>query len=560
MKFTGNKILLAAAISSVLAGCNSDGISVEPKVVDNSVDNSVTNPAPVDDNPCAAYDRNGSTMQGSFDGLNCTYGSDFVDNNNELLEDLTIPALANQGAHIFKSSLFVGKAYDTDADLTAAGIVQGGDANTLTIEAGAILAFQTSQDFVVVNRGSQIVAEGTADSPITFTSVTDIEGNVEPEAVQQWGGMVINGFGVTNKCAYTGTVASGDLATENCHVAAEGAIGDDASWYGGDNNADSSGSMQYVVVKHTGAEVASGDELNGISFGGVGSGTMVENLQVYSTYDDGIEMFGGAVSFKNFVALYVRDDSIDIDEGWSGSIENALVIQSATDGNHCIESDGIGSYSKLEQSAIDSTIAAGLNSRPVISNLTCIISPNDEAVSGTHGDGAGWRFREGIWPMVSDSLVIASFGNDAEAVTNYCLRIDNAETAAAFASEDAALINNIFSCVDKAKGDVPTGYASIEEFATATDNLFVEVMRQDPVSTAVDKDPTANMDTDLQLLEGSPAIYSIPAATAVANGVALPAGFTAEHVGGVTQANDWTFGWTYGIHPGSRAQSLWFEQ
>ena len=99
-----------------------------------------------------------------------------------------------------------------------------------------------------------------------------------------------------------------------------------------------------MVVKHTGAQVANGDELNGISFGGVESNTIVENLQVYSTYDDGIEMFGGSVNFTNFVGVYVRDDSIDIDEGYNGTISNALVIQSATDGNHCIESDGLEDF------------------------------------------------------------------------------------------------------------------------------------------------------------------------------------------------------------------------
>ena len=74
-----------------------------------------------------------------------------------------------------------------------------------------------------------------------------------------------------------------------------------------------------MVVKHTGAQVANGDELNGISLV-AGSNTIVENLQVYSTYDDGIEMFGGSVNFTNFVGVYVRDDSIDIDEGYNGTI------------------------------------------------------------------------------------------------------------------------------------------------------------------------------------------------------------------------------------------------
>ena len=295
---------------------------------------------------------------------------------------------------------------------------------------------------------------GTETSPITFTSVSDIESSraatptIEFDAVQQWGGMVINGFGVTNKCAYTGSVAGGDLATTDCHVDAEGAAGLDESQYGGDNNSDSSGRLEYVRVKHTGAQVANGDELNGISFGAVGSNTIVNNLEVYSTFDDGIEMFGGAVNFNNFVALYVRDDAIDIDEGYSGTITNALVIQSEDDGNHCIEADGIGSFSGFMPAEVESIIAQGVNSRPTISNLTCIISPN---AIGTHGDGAGWRLREGIFPTINDSMVVAAFGSDDAAATNYCLRIDNRSLQAA-QDGDLDLNSVIFSCLDRTNG------------------------------------------------------------------------------------------------------------
>ncbi len=168
-----------------------------------------------------------------------------------------------------------------------------------------------------------------------------------------------------------------------------------------------------MVVKHTGATVGNGDELNGISFGGVGRNTIVNNLQVYSTFDDGIEMFGGAVNFNNFVALYVRDDAIDIDEGYSGTITNALVIQSATDGNHCIEADGIGSFDSLTSADVEAKIAQGINSRPTINKLTCIISPNG-AATATHDPGAGWRLREGLFATINDSLLVGSFSaNDA---------------------------------------------------------------------------------------------------------------------------------------------------
>ena len=545
----------------LLAACDSGDINISPSTNVTDSNNVVNNGGgtTVSDN-CASYVRDGQTIQGAADGNgNCTYGSAFVGPKNNLKVDLIIPALPDGGVHIFTSSLFVGETYRSNADLQAAGIAQGGDGPTLTIEAGATLAFQTNKDFVIINRGSRILANGTADAPITFTSVSDINGTVGPEDVQQWGGIVINGFGVSNKCAYVGNRGEAgfmlDPANPECHIEAEGSAGDDESQYGGDNDADDSGIMRYVVVKHTGAEVANGDELNGISFGGVGSSTVIENLQVYSTFDDGIEMFGGSVSFTNLVALYVRDDSIDIDEGWNGSITNALVIQSETDGNHCIEADGIGSYKEAETARNADLIARGLNSAPTITNLTCIISPN---LGGTHGEGAGWRLREGIHPAINDSLVISSWGaNDvSDNDDNYCLRIDNPETAAAAINGDLLLNSVIFACQENSKGNAIGAFASEQLWAEDAGNQFATV------ADGTAADPTAANDTNLQLLEGTQPVYSLSWATSFVDNaapVATTAPTNGDILGAVAAASDWTFPWAYGIAADNRGQALWFE-
>ncbi len=554
------KVLFATVLAGVaLAGCDSGDINISPQTVDNSVDNSVSNPGGgTDTNPCASYQNTGGqTLQGSYDGTNCTYSPSFADAGNNVLVDLNIPALPNGGAHIFEGSLFIGQTFDNDADLAAAGISQGGDGPELTIAAGATLAWRTSANFLIINRGSRILAVGQEDAPITFTSESDVLGTVGPEDVQQWGGMVINGFGVTNKCQYTGSVAGGDLATTDCHVDAEGAAGLDESQYGGDNNDDSSGRLEYVVVKHTGATVGNGDELNGISFGGVGGNTIVRNLQVYSTFDDGIEMFGGAVSFENFVGVYVRDDSIDIDEGWSGSITNALVIQSETDGNHCIEADGIGSFSDLDPAVVEDFIARGLNSNFTISNLTCIVSPNG-AATATHDPGAGWRLREGLFADINDSLLIGSFA-EADATSsndNYGIRIDNRTQQAAL-DGDLNFNSVILAFQEAFRGQTfPDGTTTEESFFAAEGGVSATVTGT--------TDATAAADPDLQLLErdtnGIP-IFSIPYATMAVDG-AVPAGApqSGDFIGAVSLGiPDWTRGWTYGIHPDNRAQPLWFE-
>lgn len=554
------KYLIIAAISgAVMAGCSSGDINIQPSTtVTDSNNTNVSGGSGTPNDSCASYvNSGGQTIQGVSDGTNCTYSQAFVGAGNNLTVDMTIPALPNGGAHIFEGSLFVGNSYRTNADLAANNITRGGDGPTLTVEAGATLAFQTSKDFVIINRGSQMFAVGSAAAPITFTSVSDVNGTVGPEDVQQWGGMVINGFGVTNKCAYTGTRGV-DLAVDGeCHVDAEGAAGLDESQYGGDNDLDGSGRLEYVVVKHTGATVGNGDELNGISFGGVGSNTIVNNLEVYSTFDDGIEMFGGSFDINNFVALYVRDDAIDIDEGYSGSITNALVIQSESDGNHCIEADGLGSFDSLTPAEVEAKIAQGINSRPTISNLTCIVSPNG-AATATHDPGAGWRFREGIFATINDSLLISSFAaNDqTSANDNYCLRIDNRSQQAAV-DGDLQLNSVVYACQENSRGQPIGGSASEQAWAETQGNIFATV------ADGTVKSATAVSDADLQLLEGAVPVYSIDYATSQVDGAAPGVGSTptqGTYLGGLNMGQmDWMTGWTYGIDPDNRAQALWFE-
>ncbi|HEX2138556.1 MAG TPA: hypothetical protein VHG33_02470 [Woeseiaceae bacterium] len=549
-----------AIAAAVLTACGSGDINIEPSTtVTDSNNTSNSGGGSNADDACASYvNSGGQTIRGVADGDNCVYSPSFVDAGNNLTVDVTFAALPNGGAHVLEGSLFVGETYRDDSEMAAAGIAEGGDGPVLTVEAGATLAFQSSADFMVINRGSQLFAVGSADAPITFTSVSDVNGTVGPEDVQQWGGIVINGFGVTNQCQYTGTVAGGDLATTDCHVDAEGAAGLDESQYGGDNNDDSSGRLEYVLVKHTGATVGNGDELNGITFGGVGRNTVVDNLQVYSTFDDGIEMFGGAVNVDNFVAVYVRDDSIDIDEGYSGTISNALVVQSGTDGNHCIEADGIASFDDLPPGPdadpgtidVEQIIAQGINSRPTISNLTCIVSPNG-AATATHEQGRGWRLREGIFATITDSMIVASFGEDS-GEDNYCLRVDNRSLQAA-QDGDLTIGSTIFACQTPTDGgSLPNG-TTVQQWAADSGNQFA--------SLAAQTDPTAANDPGLQLLEGTPPVYSIDFTAMQVDGAAptatAPAG---AFIGGLSLGQtDWTQPWAYGLHDGNRAQPLWFE-
>lgn len=556
------KLLLTAVLAgAVLVGCGSGDINIEPSTTVTDSNNTTNQGGGGnEDDVCASYvNTGGQTIRGQVnaDG-NCLYSSSFASNVLPLRVDMTIPALPDGGAHIFEDSLFVGESCRTDACLQGNGVTEGGDGPTLTVEAGATVAFRTSADFLVINRGSRIVAIGRVDAPITFTSESDVLGTVGAEDVQQWGGMVINGFGVTNACSYTGTRGVDLQLDGECHVDSEGSAGNDENQYGGDNDDDSSGQLEYVVVKHTGATVGNGDELNGITFGAVGRNTVVRNLEIYSVFDDGIEMFGGAVNVENYVALYVRDDSLDLDEGWQGTIDTALIIQPGTDGNQCIEADGLGSFDDLDPAVIEDFIARGLNSRATINNMTCIFSPNG-ADTATHDPGAGPRFREGIFVELNDSLVIGSFAaNDQVADNdNFCLRLDS-RTGQAALDGDVTLNNVIWACAERTRAQTLGASATTEEqFATDQGNIFATI----PNDTAVSA--TAANDAELQLLEGEPPIYSIDYATSQVDGAVPGAGSDpdpATFLGALSLgADDWTAGWTYGIHPDNRAQPLWFE-
>lgn len=564
------KLLTTTAMASaiLLTGCGGGDVNIDAanrstndnSVGDNSNNTTIEGGASTS-NPCASYSDSGIVRQGSQSGVNCVYGSAFVSLTNPIdvgpSNPVVFTKLDNDGVHIFNDSLVVGRNY-TGADLAANGITEGGDGSIIQMEAGATLAFKTSDDYMVINRGSQIFAQGSDTDPVTVTSVSDaVDGTVDPEAVQEWGGMIINGFGVTNKCSYTGNVDAGTIALAgDCDRPSEGKAGAGQTHFGGDNNADNSGVLNYFIVKHTGAQVAEGNELNGISFNAVGSGTVVDYLQAYSTYDDGVEFFGGAVNVSHYIAMYVRDDSIDIDEGYRGTVDYALVIQSETDGNHCVESDGIGSHSSKDDATKQDFITRGLNSQATIKNLTCIISSNDgpdEAVGlGTHDPGAGMRIREAHFPRIVNAVVTTAYQADvklADTDHNYCLRIEH-EGLQAAQDGDLVIEKSIVACSDMTKGDdLPNGTTQLDFLSASNDVLQ---------TAELGEDPTAASNANLDILNG---FYSLPLAQMVVGGTAtsiVPADSRA-YLGAVVADDDWTAGWAYGLEPSNQGQPLWFD-
>ena len=246
-------------------------------------------------------------------------------------------------------------AFDTESEA---------DNLTLTIEPGTDIRGGRADSWLIITRGSQIDAAGTADNPITFSSEDD-----DLEGAGEWGGLVLQGFAQANP----GT-----------NVDAEAGLG----IYGptandGVSNDDSSGTVQYVRITEGGYEVAPGEELNGFTLFGVGNGTTIDHIQVNDNQDDGIEFFGGTAQVSHLVLTDNLDDSIDFDLGWQGNIQYAIV-KKVSESDRGIESDNNGS-----------DFDATPRTRPTIANLTIV---------GATGAGANALHREGMGGFIHNAI------------------------------------------------------------------------------------------------------------------------------------------------------------
>ncbi|GAB3329708.1 hypothetical protein GCM10027429_05990 [Marivirga atlantica] len=198
------------------------------------------------------------------------------------------------------------------------------DGATLTIQPGTVIKGQAgagaNSTVLIVARGGKLMAEGTAESPIIFTSVADnivsgqIESpNLEPDVNGLWGGLIVLG--------------NAPIAASSIPAQIEGIPTTDPNGlYGGTDPADNSGVIKYVSVRHGGTLIGSGNEINGITLGGVGSGTVIENVEVVANQDDGIEWFGGNVDVTNALIWNAGDDGLDTDQDWIGTCENFIIV------------------------------------------------------------------------------------------------------------------------------------------------------------------------------------------------------------------------------------------
>ncbi|MFO1055146.1 MAG: hypothetical protein U1F36_23255 [Planctomycetota bacterium] len=229
---------------------------------------------------------------------------------------------------------------------------------TLTIQAGTVVASTTNLGgSLAVCRGAQIFVQGTAEKPVIMTSTADAAtwtgGNPKTgtwrEACNEWGNLTIMGDAyISENAIATNTATPNPSNYAQMEGLVAGFPGDTKIYYGGGNDNDDSGSISYLSLRYGGKVIGLGNELNGLSMGGIGRGTDVHHVEVMNNVDDGVETWGGTVNYKYMSVWNIGDDSFDIDQGWRGKAQFLLLVQGySVDaaqgsgvGDNCFETDG----------------------------------------------------------------------------------------------------------------------------------------------------------------------------------------------------------------------------
>jgi hypothetical protein len=358
---------------------------------------------------------------------------------------------------------------------------------TLTIEPGVTVRGK-SGSALVIDQGSKLIAEGTEDAPIVLTS------SQAPGARSRgdWGGLVLLGDAPINLAGGTGI--------------AEGFQGEVK--YGGSDPTSSCGSLKYLRVEFAGFELTTDNELNAITFYGCGSGTVVDHVQTHMGDDDGFEMFGGGFDASHLVASGIGDDSLDLDQGFSGKLQHIFIHQDPADGNYA-----------FEISNQDVNLDATPRTAPMIANVT--------AVGGDSPKSAALKLKEGA-AGVFHNMIITNF-NGAQ------VDLTETQTEDQAATGEIVIKNSLFFGNNRGG----SGLYIVSEASTFDLQGFVEDAAN---GNLFDVDPKLG-----SAAWGAPNI--IPAAGSPAlNGVRPPADFTGEpsdFIGAVKdEASDFTQGWT----------------
>jgi hypothetical protein len=391
-----------------------------------------------------------------------------------------------------------------EGTFTLKGYVFFEDGSEINVAAGAIIKSDVSdKGALIIERGAKINAIGTAAKPIVFTSGKPV-GERNPG---DWGGMVILGKSTTNR------------TTE---PTIEGGIGKN---YGGTVAADNSGTLKYVRIEFAGIAAQPNSEINGLTLGGVGSGTTIEYVQVIYGNDDAFEIFGGTVNAKYLVAFATADDDFDFDFGYTGRIQFGVALRDPS----FIDAGDAGNGVECDNDATGTT--ATPLTRPVLSNFT-FIGPNVDNTASKNHNFAN-RFRRSTNFVLNNSVLMGWMKGGLS------LESDGTYNSLVGATTTSEFKNNLLHAntaqyrigsvtVAGATGDAVK--AKAEASATLTLATTAEVKINDPFNL---KAP------NLLPAAGSPALTGAAFAGDLTN-----SHFTATTYRGAFGTTDWMAGWT----------------
>lgn len=277
----------------------------------------------------------------------------------------------------------------------------------LFIEPGTRIEGSTGSNLdasgLVITRGAQIFAEGTPTSPIIFTSTSD-DGTFDETNRGEWGGLVILGNATTNNASEKEIEGVGTITSD----------GDDRAFYGGNDDMDNSGVLRYVSIRHSGKSIGAetGNEIQGLTVGGVGAGTTIEYVESFASDDDGFEFFGGTVNTRYLVSAFNADDAFDWDSGFRGKHQFWFAIQAGDKAGRVAEMDGAGGNENTTPFAF-----------PMVANATYIGAGVDAT---PEGDGSQMlMFRDNTGGFYYNSI-FTDFGSSGDGTAITVEDIDNA--------------------------------------------------------------------------------------------------------------------------------------
>ena len=317
------------------------------------------------------------------------------------------------------------------------GFVFVNSGQTLTIQPGTIIKGKpgtgANASALIVAQGASINACGTSSQPIIFTFEADpLDGSVPLTTTGQWGGVIVLGSAVLNTVPSTQNIEG--IPTSEPRGA-----------YGGTNDADNSGSLCYISIRHGGTDIGAGNEINGLTLGGVGAGTSIHHIEVVANADDGVEFFGGTPNLKHILVSNVGDDSYDYDQGFRGKGQFWVAIENAN-------SDRGGEHDG-GTSPEDGTPYA----TPVIYNSTYIGNGTSRAI--TFRDNAGGEYHNSVFHDFGKGIDIEDLASGEDSKS----RLDAGQLKLAGLVLSSIGQDNI---VDNSAVDL-SGHASVTNISTA---------------------------------------------------------------------------------------------